>query len=99
MIADLLMKPLPAPRMKVLAQNLGIYEAWGGMLGQNYPILNIPPYMHQYEIDKIHQKYISRLISHNNIYYIFSLFYFILFVFVLPYSHIVGEYMYASCDL
>jgi hypothetical protein len=27
MIADLLMKPLPAPRMKVLAQNLGIYEA------------------------------------------------------------------------
>jgi hypothetical protein len=27
MIADLLMKPLPAPRMKVLAENLGIYEA------------------------------------------------------------------------
>jgi hypothetical protein len=27
MIADLLMKPLPAPRTKVLAQNLSIYEA------------------------------------------------------------------------
>jgi histone deacetylase 1/2 len=27
MIADLLMKPLPAPRTKVLAENLSIYEA------------------------------------------------------------------------
>jgi hypothetical protein len=27
MIADLLMKPLPAPRTKVLAEKLGIYEA------------------------------------------------------------------------
>jgi hypothetical protein len=35
MIADLLTKALPAPRTKILAQNLSIYEAWGGVLGQN----------------------------------------------------------------
>jgi hypothetical protein len=66
------------------------------LLGQNHPILNIPSYMHQYKINKIWQKYISRLRSHNNIYYdfgIFLSFYFYLYHYI---SHCWWVHVYLT---